>query len=111
MTDPETHICTHQLQSGALRFDATGALSAYLVCDQCGALTRELPAQTTAVRKLTHGCWHDGCGRAAGCTGRLKRCSCPADRHARTTRGGLVRPPTQTARALSVLSSHGVIED
>jgi hypothetical protein len=52
MANPITHICTHQLQSGALRFDATGALYACLVCDQCGTMTRELPRQTAEARQL-----------------------------------------------------------
>jgi len=51
MATSVVHLCVHARQSGALRLDAGGALRAVLVCDDCGAITRELPAQTADARR------------------------------------------------------------
>lgn len=104
MANPVTHICTHQLQSGALRFDAAGALSACLVCDQRGAVTRELPAYEA--RKLKRGCSRDGRSRdsrhppRAGL--RLGSAQPPTPRRGELRPRRAAEAPTANVRALSM---------
>jgi hypothetical protein len=53
MTPAQDQKCQHRRQSGALSFDSSGQLEAYIVCDDddCGQSLRFLPEQTRLARQ------------------------------------------------------------